>query len=166
MRALEDSQRMNGVVFLNTTHFQVEFTDRRNNLKQEPKMLQGSCHCGTVRWQVQEMPGSATACNCTTCRRYGALWAYGYEGEDVHVSGSTKLYVRGTSLGFHFCLECGCVAYWRSLESSEEGRRRIAVNLRLAEPESIAHLPIDHFDGLYKWEDLPRDGRCIRDLWF
>ena len=27
-------------------------------------------------------------------------------------------------------------------------------------------LPIDHFDGLEKWEDLPRDGKCIRDLWF
>ena len=43
---------------------------------------------------------------------------------------------------------------------------RIAVNLRLTEPQPIANLPIDHFDGLEKWEDLPRDGRCIRDLWF
>jgi hypothetical protein len=42
----------------------------------------------------------------------------------------------------------------------------MAVNLRLTEPEPIAHLPIDHFDGLDKWEDLPPDGRCIRDLWF
>jgi hypothetical protein len=35
-------------------------------------------------------------------------------------------------------------------------------------PESapIADLPIDHFDGLDRWEDLPGDGRCIRDLWF
>jgi hypothetical protein len=112
------------------------------------------------------MPESATACSCTACRRYGALWAYDHEGEGIHVSGATKAYVRGTSLGFHFCPECGCVAYWRSLEPDAQGRRRIAVNLRLTEPEPIAHLPIDHFDGLEKWEDLPRDGRCIRDLWF
>ena len=39
--------------------------------------------------------------------------------------------MRGSSLGFHFCPECGCVAYWRSLEPDKEGRRRIAVNLRL-----------------------------------
>ena len=58
------------------------------------------------------------------------------------------------------------MAYWRSLEPSAEGRRRIAVNLRMTEPDPIARTPIDHFDGLDKWEDLPRDGRCIRDMWF
>ena len=129
-------------------------------------MLDGSCHCAAVRWRFEGMPESATACNCTACRRYGALWAYGYEGEGIHVAGPAKAYIRGTSLGFHFCPECGCVAYWRSLEPNADGRRRIAVNLRLTEPESIAHLPIDHFDGLDTWEDLPRDGFCIRDLWF
>ena len=107
-------------------------------------MLQGSCYCGSVQWQFHGMPESATACNCTACRRYGVLWAYDYEGEGIHVSGATKAYVRGDSLGFHFCPECGCVAYWRSLEPNKEGRRRMAVNLRLTEPEPIAHLPIDH----------------------
>ena len=47
-----------------------------------------------------------------------------------------------------------------------QGRRRIAVNLRMAEPGPIAHVPIDHFDGLDTWEDLPPDGRCIKDMWF
>ena len=31
---------------------------------------------------------------------------------------------------------------------------------------AIAKLPIDHFDGLDKFDDLPRDGRCVADLWF
>ena len=112
------------------------------------------------------MPESATACNCTACRRYGVLWAYGHEGVDVDVAGATRAYVRGRSLGFHFCPACGCVAYWRALEPNLGGQRRIAVNLRLSEPQPIAHLPIDHFDGLYTWKDGPRDGRCVRDLWF
>jgi len=30
----------------------------------------------------------------------------------------------------------------------------------------VADVPIDHFDGLASWEDLPRDGRCVRDYWF
>ncbi len=129
--------------------------------------LQGSCLCGSVRWQFQGLPESATACNCTACRRYGVLWAYGHEGEGVDVSGPTRAYVRGDgSLGFHFCPDCGCMSYWRALQPGADGRRRIAVNLRLTEPGPIADLPIDHFDGLDKWEDLPRDGRCIRDLWF
>ena len=53
-------------------------------------MLQGSCLCGSVRWQYEGFPESATACSCTACRRYGVLWAYGYEGEGVAVSGVTK----------------------------------------------------------------------------
>jgi hypothetical protein len=44
--------------------------------------------------------------------------------------------------------------------------RRIAVNLRLTDPEAVAQLPIDHFDGLESFEDLPRDGRCVGDCWF
>ena len=37
----------------------------------------------------------------------------------------------------HVCPTCGCVAYWRALEAGEDGRRRIAVNLRLADPERL-----------------------------
>jgi hypothetical protein len=129
-------------------------------------MLEGSCHCGSATWQLDELPESATACNCTACRRYGVLWAYGYEGENIRVSGETTAYVRGESLSFHFCPTCGGVSHWRSLAADEQGRRRIAVNLRLTEPGPIADLPIDHFDGLDTWSDLPRDGRCIKDLWF
>lgn len=112
------------------------------------------------------MPESATACNCTICRRYGVLWIYDYEGEGIHVSGPTQPYVRGNSISFHFCGSCGCVAFWRSLSPDAAGRRRIAVNLRLTEPEPVAHLPIDHFDGLTSFKDLPRDGRCVADYWF
>jgi hypothetical protein len=130
------------------------------------RMLQGTCLCSSAKWQLNEMPESATACNCTACRRYGVLWAYGYENENITVSGETTAYIRAKSLSFNFCAKCGSVSHWRALEVNPEGKRRIAVNLRLTEPSAIAHLPIDHFDGLEKWEDLPRDGRCIKDMWF
>jgi len=129
-------------------------------------MIEGSCHCGAVRWSFDGLPEAATTCNCTACRRYGTLWAYDYEGEGIRVSGLTKAYVRGRSLEFHFCPECGCVAFWRGRALDEQGRRRIAVNLRLTELEPIADVVIDHFDGLDSFDDLPRDGRCIKDMWF
>jgi hypothetical protein len=112
------------------------------------------------------MPESTTACSCTVCRRYGALWIYDYEGERVHVSGETRAYTRGKALSFHFCPNCGCVVSWRGSRLEEDGRRRLAVNLRLTEPGPVAHLPIDHFDGLDTFDDLPRDGRCVADMWF
>ena len=129
-------------------------------------MIRGSCHCGAVAWELDAIPDGATACNCTVCRRYGVLWAYDYEGEGIRVSGPTTAYVRGRAIEFHFCPTCGCVAYWRARAPGEDGRRRIAVNLRLTEPGPIAKVPIDHFDGLDTFEDLPRDGRCVADLWF
>ena len=133
-------------------------------------MLKGSCHCGAVHWQLEGDPGSITACNCTLCRRYGALWAYDDEGERITLSGVTTAYARRTRpdpvFKVRFCPECGCVLCWRGLKLEADGRRRIAVNVRLAEPEQVAGLPIDRFDGLDSFEDLPADGRCVRDLWF
>ena len=129
-------------------------------------MIQGSCHCGAVRWEFDGAPDSATACNCTVCRRYGVLWAYDYEGHGIRVSGKTQAYTRGSSIEFHFCPSCACVAFWRARQTDKEGRRRIAVNLRLAEPDAVAKIPVDHFDGLDAFEDLPRDGRRVADYWF
>ena len=128
-------------------------------------MIEGRCDCGAIHWQFKGVPDGATACNCTICRRYGVLWAYDYEGEGISVSGPTQKYVRGKYVEFHFCPTCGCVAYWRGQFRDPENRLRIAVNLRLAEPEAVASIPIDHFDGLDKFEDLPRDGKCVADYW-
>lgn len=129
--------------------------------------MRGQCHCGAVQWWCDIKPASATACNCTLCRRYGALWAYDYQDEGIRVSGPSSVYIRGDhEIGFHFCAVCGCILYWRGLEPAADGRRSIAVNLRLAEPEDVAGIPIKHFDGLDRFEPLPPDGRCVRDYWF
>ena len=130
-------------------------------------MIEGSCHCGAVRWSFEGTPESATACNCTVCRRYGVLWAYDYEDERIRVTGSTRVYAWGSrTLGFHFCADCGCVAYWRASAPRADGRRRIAVNLWLADPQAVGAIVIDHFDGLESFDDLGRDGRCVADMWF
>lgn len=129
-------------------------------------MIEGSCHCGAVRWHFDGQPEGATACNCTVCRRYGVLWAYDHEDEGIRVSGDTRAYVRGDSIAFHFCPVCACVVFWRGRAADGAGRRRIAVNLRLAEPAAVAKIPIDHCDGLNSFEPLPRDGRCVGDYWF
>ena len=132
-------------------------------------MLEGACHCGQVRWTFQGEPEMATACNCTVCRRYGVIWIYGFDGHGVEVSGETREYVRADGdkhLGFHFCPTCGCVAYWRGRVLLENGRRRVGVNVRLADPEAVAQIPLEHLDGLDTWKDLPRVGKCVTDLWF
>lgn len=37
-------------------------------------MLEGNCHCGQAGWTLASAPESATACNCSVCRRYGLHW--------------------------------------------------------------------------------------------
>ena len=118
-------------------------------------------------WRFDGVPESATICNCTACRRYGTLWAYDYVDGLIHITGETRAYARpvNASLEFHFCPACGCVVFWRGAQPEDDGRVRIAVNLRLAEPEGVGRIVLDTFDGLDAFEDLPRDGRCIADVW-
>ena len=129
-------------------------------------MLEGSCLCGNVRWTLKDTPKSATACSCSACRRYGTLWAYGWAGEDVTFLGQTTAFVRGDSLSFNFCPACGNVSHWWGLTVNDQGKRRVAVNLRLTEPGPIANVPIRHFDGLDTWAERPQDGKCVKDMWF
>jgi hypothetical protein len=35
-------------------------------------MLNGTCHCGALSWNLEGDPGSITACNCTLCREVRA----------------------------------------------------------------------------------------------
>ncbi len=133
-------------------------------------MLTGTCHCGAAGWTLEGDPGPATICNCTLCRRYGVLWAYDYENERIRISGQSASYIRADEpdpcLEIRFCAACACVICWRGLQPDSKGRRRIAVNLRLASPEAVGDLPILRFEGLESQTDLPADGRCVRDYWF
>lgn len=131
-------------------------------------MLKGTCHCGEVGWTLETAPELVTACNCTICRRYGVLWAYGYIGHDIQTTGQTNAYRRrdGGDIHFHFCAYCGCVTHYVACSEDENGRMRTAVNVRMSDLSAISELPIRHFDGYDSFKELPRDGRTVKDMWF
>jgi len=130
-------------------------------------MIEGSCHCRLVSWVLLKTPEFATSCNCTLCRRWGTLWAYGFKDDDIQFDGPTKVYMRGPkTIEFHFCSNCGCVAYWITPEAGHDGRYYLAVNLRLAEPNKIADVSVKYFDGFETFKSRSGDGGCIGDvLW-
>lgn len=132
-------------------------------------MIEGACHCGKTGWTLDTAPKTVTACNCTICRRYGALWAYGYLGEDIKTTGQTSAYLRFNSgdggILFKFCTNCGCVTHFLSADTDANGRTRIAVNFRMSDPTLVSDVLIRHFDGHENFVELPPDGKVVKDLW-
>jgi hypothetical protein len=115
-------------------------------------LIESSCDCGAVHLKINRVPDEVTDCNCTLCRRYGALWAY-YSPKDVIVPGGlTDTYMRGAKqIEFHRCKNCGCVTHWAPLDKT---RDRMGVNARLIEPEVLARARIRRLDGLNTWKLL------------
>jgi hypothetical protein len=109
--------------------------------------VDASCHCGAVRLTLQNPPDNVTECNCTICRRYGALWAY-YVPDEVTIrvnAGSTEAYVWGDrSIEFHRCDQCGCITHWSPVDRKAQ---RMAVNARLLDPVILRSLRIRKLDG-------------------
>jgi hypothetical protein len=114
--------------------------------------MEGHCHCQSVRWTYSLPLESVTACNCTICSRYGAIWAYGYLDEGVTITGVTSEYIRGSKvIAFNFCSQCGCVTHYLSISPDEQGRRRVAINLRtVSDPNLVAHIPSTTLLNNYK----------------
>jgi len=117
-------------------------------------VIEASCHCGDVRLRIAHAPSEVTDCNCSLCRRYGALWAYYTLGEvDVAVgSGETDIYMWGDrSNRFHRCRTCGCVTHWSAVDQS---RNRMGVNARLLPFEVLVQARVRRLDGAVTWTYL------------
>ncbi len=70
----------------------------------------GSCHCGTVRFQVDTTIASVLRCNCSICRKKGMLHHRVEPDRLTIVSGGETLkeYRFGTGAAVHmFCGVCG-----------------------------------------------------------
>lgn len=117
--------------------------------------IEGACHCGEVKFSISEQPEWLTSCNCSVCRRYGALWGH-VEIESVTIQateGATIAYTHGDkTLAFHSCRHCGCTTHWESLKPQEFSF--MAVNFRMCTEEDIARFRLRHFDGADSWDFL------------
>lgn len=119
-------------------------------------MLKASCHCGAIRIEIESAPQSLTECNCSICRRLGALWAY-YRPAQIHIiapNDATFAYSWGDNkLKFHQCKICGCTTHWQSNDVKLD---RMAINARLLE-EGWSGIPVRKFDGAQSWKYIEED---------
>lgn len=106
---------------------------------------QGSCHCGAITVELRGDPVDAGDCNCSLCRRTGALWHH-CSPELVTVIGSGIGYVQGDrTLTTWHCGTCGITTHWTIIDDPEYNR--MGVNLRLFGPELWQDLPRRLIDG-------------------
>jgi len=107
--------------------------------------VSGSCHCGAVRIAVPRAPEWAASCNCSICRRTGALVAY-YRPDEVRVDGRTETYLTGDRfIRFHFCSDCANHTHWTANPEALAGDLPEAVREALATRMGINARLLDGF---------------------
>ena len=98
------------------------------------------------------------ACNCSICRRVGALWHGASDGSLRITAGEDELtlYQFNTMTAKHyFCRHCGVHPLTRPrLDPS-----RWAVNVRCIEGADVSKLPVQQFDG----ENWEQSAAALRD---
>ncbi len=115
-------------------------------------MINGSCHCGTVTFQILEKPDSVVSCNCSICRKLNTVWAHSHRIKLAlnAPEGSTHIYKWGDKdLEFHSCKTCGCTTHWMATDGS-----RYAVNCQLASETDMDGVRVRRFDGAQTWAFL------------
>lgn len=104
----------------------------------------GSCHCGAIQLTLLENPAAMAECNCSLCRRIGGLW-HSCAPDAVEVTGACDGYIQGDrTLTNWRCRTCGCTTHWTPVDPDYG---RMAINLRMFDPELRAGLPINQIDG-------------------
>ena len=121
-------------------------------------MFTASCHCGAVVVEIDRKPRKLTQCNCSLCRRYGALWAYSQRKSRRVLADDGRLAMyswRNNRFEFYRCATCGCVTHYERSNKRPDGSDMGAVNLRnIDDPSIIVHLPIRLLDGAGSWTVL------------
>ena len=114
------------------------------------KKHQGSCHCGKVVFEYESAPIPALECNCSICRRKGAIWQ-AVDNEHFKILAGHDdlgLYRFGTNTAKHFfCKTCGVSTFSNPRIAPDKW----VVNLRCVDDVDLSSLKVLPFDG-QNWE--------------
>jgi len=143
--------------------------------------LEGSCHCGAVRFSVRSPhPYPYQRCYCTVCRKTqgGGGWAINLSGEAatlrVHGREHIRIYharirnpedkrAHRSTAERHFCGECGSALWLFSPEWPELVHPfASAIDTELPVPPEHTHLMLEFKPGWVEVEAGPRDLRFDR----
>jgi hypothetical protein len=118
-----------------------------NDMQGTLESYRGACHCGAVQFEIRSTLAPARRCNCTLCRRKGAVMATVapedfklLRGED-HLS----MYQFNTRTAKHyFCKVCGIYTFHRPRTDPKVYR----VNVGCLDGVDPLALEVTVFDGM------------------
>ncbi len=108
----------------------------------------GSCHCGAVRYEVETDLAQVLSCDCTFCRKRGALWTYVGAEQFKLLSGQDDLadYQFNKKIIHHvFCRHCGVGSF--STAKGKDGYEGIGINVRCLDDVDVDALELTPYDG-------------------
>ncbi len=111
----------------------------------------GSCHCGSIAFEVEGSIASALSCNCSMCQRRGSLlWFVPLATLNLLTpDGNASVYEFNKHVIKHrFCAKCGIHVYGEGTDP--KGNRTAAINIRCIEGIDLASVPVTLFDGRSK----------------
>src|SRR6516162_9554004 len=121
--------------------------------------MEATCHCMAVRFELDLPPEWVLDCNCTVCRRYGALWTYFRDPATrakllmTPDAGTTDTYTwLDADIAFHRCKVCGCVTHMVALKADPPAI--FAVNARMMaglDPAKVKIRRIDNSHSGFFW---------------
>jgi len=119
----------------------------------------GSCHCGTIRFEVEVDASSGSRCNCSICTKLNPTGAMVKPGAFRLLEGREALgeYRWGAKISTRFfCKRCGVYCYG-SGHLAELGGDFVSVNLNCLDDIDPAAIKIAHWDGRHNnWQVGPR----------
>ncbi|NGP18255.1 GFA family protein [Devosia aurantiaca] len=132
--------------------------------------LTASCHCGAVKVELSAEPNNAHECNCSFCRRSGAIWS-NYPREQITDGPTDQQAIYSANDGpnrHYFCAHCGMHVWgdspdWSSAFNNDgtpkdgvdpnvvPDKRSYQVNLRMIDGLALDKIDIEQMDGLNNW---------------
>ena len=118
------------------------------------KAYRGACHCGRVTFELQAKLDYVVECNCSMCRRRGAIWHPASEANLRILTGESELalYQFNTMKAKHyFCRHCGIHPFTRPRLDPT----RWAVNVNCIDGLDLSSVEVRSFDGEH-WEEAAK----------
>lgn len=108
---------------------------------------QGSCQCGAVQFEADLDLDGAITCNCSRCRRLGAVLAFtpasGFH-QTAGADGMAEYRFNKNVIAHRFCPTCGIETF--AMGQTPDGTPIVAVNVNCLEgvdPRALATLSVD-----------------------